>query len=61
MALTHFQERSTQDAAAVKILTVITLIYLPMTVVAVCSSFLDLLTSKLITSEHILQPIDTGK
>jgi hypothetical protein len=35
--LTAFQERSTKDAAAVKILTVITLIYLPTTIVAVSS------------------------
>jgi hypothetical protein len=35
--LTVFQERSTEDAAAVKILTVITLVYLPTTIVAVSS------------------------
>jgi hypothetical protein len=34
----HLTERSTKDAAAVKILTVITLIYLPTTIVAVSST-----------------------
>jgi hypothetical protein len=40
--LIYTQEKSTKDAAAVKILTVITLIYLPTTIVAVRIEFIKL-------------------
>jgi hypothetical protein len=41
----HLTEKATRDAAAVKVLTVITLIYLPATVVSVSWTFQILATS----------------
>ena len=38
LAMRRLTEKTTQDAAAVKVLTIITLIYLPATVVSVSSS-----------------------
>ncbi len=43
-------EKSTQDAAAVKVLTIITLIYLPTTVVLVSNTNPPLLASCLLTN-----------
>ncbi len=59
-----FQEKSTKDAAAVKILTVITLVYLPTTIVAVNNPFNFHLTSQLTSqnffSTQFVQTQDDG-
>jgi len=55
------QERSTKDAAAVKVLTIIGLVYLPTTLVAVSSRIFQILNICLRSQELFLDTICSNK